>query len=87
MQRHHRGGMESRRQIARAVGVGKSSVADRLRRAQAAGITDWGAIEALDKETLGRRLYPGAQGNTRHGCARCPTGRRSARSWHGAIAK
>lgn len=64
LQLYHVGGIQSRRQIARAVGVGKSSVADCLRRAKAAGLTDWGAIAPLDEETLEQRLYRVAWGQT-----------------------
>ena len=55
---HHLGGIGSRRAIARAVGVGKTAVADCLKRAQACGLADWALIEALDEATLESRLYP-----------------------------
>ncbi len=55
---HYLGGMGSRRAIARAVGVGKTAVADCLKRAQAAGLTSWVAIESLDEAVLEGRLYP-----------------------------
>jgi transposase len=57
LQLYHVGGIESRRQIARAVGAGKTAVADCLRRAQAAGLTSWEAIEPLDEDALERQLY------------------------------
>ena len=40
--------------------AGKSAVTDCLRRAKAAGLSDWAAIESLDEAALGARLYPGA---------------------------
>lgn len=54
------GGVSSCRRIGRAVGCGKSAVAQCLQRAAAAGLTSWDAVEALDEETLERRLYPSA---------------------------
>ena len=57
LQLYHVGGIESRRQLARAVGAGKTAVADCLRRAQAAGLTAWEAIEPLDEDALERKLY------------------------------
>lgn len=56
---HHLGGISSRRAIARAVGVGKTAVADCLKRATACGLGDWALIEALDETALEARLYPG----------------------------
>ena len=56
---HYVGGIESRRQLSRAVGCGKTAVSDCLRRAAAAGLTSWEAIAALDEEELEQRLYPG----------------------------
>jgi transposase len=55
---HLVGGISSRRQLARAVGCGKSAVSDCLRRAAAAGLNRWEAVEGLDEEELERRLYP-----------------------------
>ncbi len=62
LQLYHVGGIESRRQIARAVGAGKTAVADCLRRAQAAGLTSWAAIEPLEEEALQRQLYRSPEG-------------------------
>ncbi len=59
---HLLGGMGSRRQLARAVGCGKTAVSECLRRAAAAGLRSWEAIAALDEEELERRLYPGTSG-------------------------
>ncbi|MGH8217590.1 MAG: hypothetical protein ACREUT_03320 [Steroidobacteraceae bacterium] len=56
---HFVGGVHSRRQLARAVGCGKTAVSDCLQRAAAAGLTSWEAIAALDEEQLEQRLYPG----------------------------
>lgn len=55
---HLVGGVSSCRQLARAVGCGKSAVADCLRRAAAAGLDRWETIAGLDEEELERRLYP-----------------------------
>jgi transposase len=55
---HLVGGVSSCRQLARAIGCGKSAVADCLRRAAAAGLDRWEAIAALDEGELERRLYP-----------------------------
>ncbi|MHB1587431.1 MAG: hypothetical protein ACYCRH_08315 [Acidiferrobacteraceae bacterium] len=52
------GGIESRRQLAGATGVSKSAVAELLQRAAHAGLSGWGAIEALDEAALEARLYP-----------------------------
>ena len=57
---HLVGGVGSRRQLARAVGCGKSAVSDCLRRAAAAGLNAWALIAELDEEELARRLYPAA---------------------------
>jgi hypothetical protein len=61
---HLVGGIESRRQIARAVGCGKSAVSDCLRRARLAGFSAWGQIAELDEVELSRRLYRSAGGST-----------------------
>lgn len=53
----HLGGIQSRRQLARAVGVSKTAVAECLQRAGAAGLCTWAAIEALDETQLEERLY------------------------------
>src|SRR5947209_3490085 len=52
----HRIGL-SRRQVGEATGVGKSSVADYVRRAEAAGIT-WPIPDDIDDAELERRLFP-----------------------------
>jgi transposase len=57
---HLLGGVGSCRQMARAVGCGKSAVADCLRRARLANLTDWASVAALDEVELSRRLYPAA---------------------------
>lgn len=59
---HLLGGIDSRRQLARAVGCGKSAVSDCLRRARVAGLTDWSQIAALDEQELSQRLYRSAGG-------------------------
>ena len=58
---HLVGGVASRRQVARAMGCSKTAVSDCLRRAAAAGLNAWEAIEALDEEELEKRLYPSAR--------------------------
>jgi hypothetical protein len=58
------GGIESRRQIARAVGCGKSAVSDCLRRARLAGLSAWAQIAELDEVELSRQLYRSAGGST-----------------------
>jgi transposase len=55
---HWVGGINSRRQLARATGCGKTAVSECLRRAAVAGLTGWEAVEALDEEELEKRLYP-----------------------------
>lgn len=55
---HLLGAVASTRGIGLAVGCGKSAVAECLRRAIAAGLTDWAAVEALDETELEQRLYP-----------------------------
>ena len=47
----------SARQIGPSVGVGRSTVAEYLRRAEVAGLS-WPLPEGLDDETLERRLFP-----------------------------
>lgn len=54
------GGVRSRRRLAYAVGCGKTAISECLRRAAAAGLEGWQAIEPLDEEALERRLYPPA---------------------------
>ena len=57
---HLLGGVGSCRQLARAVGCGKSAVADCLRRAKVAKLSDWASVAELDEGELSRRLYPSA---------------------------
>jgi transposase len=57
---HLLGGVNSRRQLARAVGCGKSAVSDCLRRARVAGLIAWGQIADLDEEQLAAQLYRSA---------------------------
>src|SRR6202165_6326682 len=55
---HLVGGVGSCRQLARAVGCGKSAVADCLRRAKVANLSSWTLVAELDEAELSRRLYP-----------------------------
>src|SRR5262249_2092302 len=48
----------SHRAIAASAGVGVGSVSEIASRAQAAGLTTWDAITALDEAALEARLYP-----------------------------
>jgi transposase len=48
----------SARQIARAVGCGKTAASDCLRRAAAAGLRTWETVVDLDEDELEQRLYP-----------------------------
>src|SRR6202011_5794769 len=57
---HLLGGVGSCRQLARAVGCGKSAVADCLRRAKVANLSTWALVAELDEAELSRRLYPTA---------------------------
>jgi hypothetical protein len=57
---HLLGGVDSCRQLARAVGCGKSAVADCLRRAKVANLSSWTLVAELDEAELSRRLYPAA---------------------------
>ncbi len=57
---HLVGGIQSRRQIARAVGCGKSAVSDCLRRARLEDLTAWAQIAELDELELARKLYRSA---------------------------
>jgi hypothetical protein len=57
---HLLGGVGSCRQLARAVGCGKSAVADCLRRAKVANLSDWAVVAELDEAELSRRLYSAA---------------------------
>jgi hypothetical protein len=74
------GGIESRRQIARAVGCGKSAVSDCLQRARLAGLTAWMQIADLDElETFAPAL---SQRRRQHAKAR--TGATASRLGAGA---
>jgi transposase len=57
---HLLGGVDSCRQLARAVGCGKSAVADCLRRAKVANLSTWLLVAGLDEGELSRLLYPTA---------------------------
>jgi transposase len=57
---HLLGGVTSCRRIGRAVGSGKTAVAECLRRAAAAQLTSWEVVAGLAEEELERRLYPAA---------------------------
>lgn len=57
---HRLGGLTSCRRLSRAVGCSKTAVAECLQRANAAGLTSWEVIDALDEAELEARLYPGA---------------------------
>lgn len=57
---HRLGGLTSCRRLSRAVGCSKTAVAECLQRANAAGLTSWEVIAALDEAELELRLYPGA---------------------------
>ena len=58
---HLVGGMDSCRQLGRAVGCSKTAASDCLRRATAAGLTNWEVIADLDEEELEKQLYPSAR--------------------------
>lgn len=47
----------SHREVARSLGVGLGTVSQTLRRARAAGLADWAAVQALDEAILEERLY------------------------------
>ncbi|MEK7288156.1 MAG: hypothetical protein AAB091_06320 [Elusimicrobiota bacterium] len=47
----------SNRQIAKSLGIGRTTVADYLGRAQAAGLADWPAIETIGEEELEQKLF------------------------------
>ena len=55
---HLLGGLTSCRRIGRAVGCGKTAVAECLQRAAAAELTSWETVAALDEDMLEARLYP-----------------------------
>ena len=55
---HLLGGVMSCRRIGRAVGCGKTAVAECLQRAAAAELTSWDAVVDLDEDALAARLYP-----------------------------
>jgi transposase len=54
---HLLGGITSCRRIGRAMGCGKTAVAECLQRAAAAGLTSWETVADLDEDTLEARLY------------------------------
>jgi transposase len=54
-------GVTSCRQLGAAVGFSKTAAADCLRRAAAAGLTEWPKIVELDEGELEQRLYPSAR--------------------------
>jgi len=58
---HLVGGVNSRRQLGRMVGCGKTAVTDCLRRAAVAGLNAWEMIAELDEGELEKRLYPSAR--------------------------
>ena len=64
------GGVQSCRQLARAVGCGKSAVSDCLRRARVAELLDWAQVAELDELQLSQRLYPAAAGVSKAASAR-----------------
>jgi hypothetical protein len=82
---HLLGGVGSCRQLARAVGCGKSAVADCLRRAKVANLSDWAVVAELDEVELSRRLYPVAVATASRPSAR-PLAR-CARSWRVPITR
>jgi transposase len=55
---HLLGGITSCRRIGRAVGCGKTAMAECLQRVAAAGLTSWEAVAGLDEDVLEARLYP-----------------------------
>src|SRR5690606_19261241 len=55
---HLLAGVSSCRRIARATGCGKTTVAECLQRASAAGLTSWDVVESLEEDELEQRLYP-----------------------------
>jgi transposase len=52
------GGVSSARKIGRAVGCGKSTAADYLKRAKAGGLVTWQMVEGLDDAQLTNLLFP-----------------------------
>jgi len=55
---HFVGGVRSSRKIGRAVGCGKTTVLELLRRAPALGMNSWADVQALNDEALERLFYP-----------------------------
>ena len=55
---HLLGGLTSCRRIGRAVGCGKTAVAECLQRAAAAGLTSWDTVAGLPEDALEAQLYP-----------------------------
>jgi hypothetical protein len=58
---HLVGGVNSRRQLSRAIGCSKTAASDCLRRAAVASLTSWEVIAELDETELEKRLYPSAR--------------------------
>lgn len=48
----------SHRQVAESVGASAGAVGETVRRAKAAGVTSWAAVEGLARSELEARLYP-----------------------------
>lgn len=59
------GGMSSRRQIGRALGLSKSAAGECLQRAHTAGLSEWSQVEGLDEASLERLLYPRSKAGPR----------------------
>lgn len=55
---HLLAGVMSCRRIGRAVGCGKTAIAECLQRAAAAGLTSWDVVVDVDEDELAARLYP-----------------------------
>jgi transposase len=55
---HLLGGVTSCRRIGRAVGCGKTAVAECLQRAAAAGLASWETVAGLEEDALEAQLYP-----------------------------
>src|SRR5438105_650732 len=54
----------SHREIARALGIGVGTPSDVAKRAKAAGIESWEAVDALSDDDLDRKLYQAAAPST-----------------------
>ena len=64
----------SNRQIAASCHVARSTVADHLGRADAAGLNNWSVVEPMSEEELERRLFPQTQGLPSPGSRPMPDG-------------